>query len=148
MGRLAPSSDGDKRAHRKTTSISSIMDTCDCGLNHALTQPHAMKKYGPEHPDKMTLETRTESFKECGDTIKDKATELAAAGFFFVGQPDKAVCFYCGLGLHHWDPQDDPWREHALHSPRCAHVAKTRGYDFIMQTLSTREDVSPAQWQA
>ncbi|XP_017798737.1 PREDICTED: baculoviral IAP repeat-containing protein 5 [Habropoda laboriosa] len=50
---------------------------------------------------------------------------MAAAGFFAVGgreEPDLAECFICSKELDGWDPDDDPWKEHAKHQPECPFV--------------------------
>lgn len=97
------------------------MDTCDCGLNHSPYITDERKRNGPAHPDKATLESRMDTYKETPITAT-KAVELAEAGFFFFDHPDKTVCFHCGVGLHQWEHQDDPWDEHLRHSPRCTYV--------------------------
>ena len=44
---------------------------------------------------------------------------LAQAGFFYLGQSDQVRCFYCGVGVHTWLPNDDPWEEHAKCYSNC-----------------------------
>lgn len=34
-----------------------------------------------------------------------------------VGVEDKVVCFCCNGGLAVWQPEDDPWEEHAKYFP-------------------------------
>lgn len=48
--------------------------------------------------------------------------ELVKHGFFFVGQGDIVICFSCGLGLHRWQPEDDPRLVHMHWSPDCWHM--------------------------
>jgi hypothetical protein len=31
----------------------------------------------------------------------------------FLGMSDQVKCFYCDGGLKNWQPEDDPWVEHA-----------------------------------
>lgn len=56
---------------------------------------------------------------------------LCEAGFFYTGEEDKAVCFHCGGALHHWDPTDEPWVEHALWFPNCRYVLSVKGQKFV-----------------
>lgn len=34
-----------------------------------------------------------------------------------VGTEDMVLCFYCDGGLKGWQPEEDPWEEHAKHYP-------------------------------
>ena len=40
------------------------------------------------------------------------------------------LCFHCQGGLQNWEPNDDPWEEHAKHFPLCEflNLIKSRGY--------------------
>lgn len=33
------------------------------------------------------------------------------------GVGDRVLCFRCGEGLKDWQPEEDPWEEHAKHYP-------------------------------
>ena len=48
-----------------------------------------------------------------------KPESFASAGFFFSGTADNVMCFWCGLGLNHWETTDDPFTEHVRFTPRC-----------------------------
>ncbi|KAI7794224.1 baculoviral IAP repeat-containing protein 5b [Triplophysa rosa] len=55
---------------------------------------------------------------------------MAKAGFVHCpseNEPDVACCFYCLKELEGWEPDDNPWTEHAKRSPNCAflHLKKT-----------------------
>ncbi|XP_013419082.1 baculoviral IAP repeat-containing protein 3-like, partial [Lingula anatina] len=56
---------------------------------------------------------------------------LAKAGFFYAGISDNVKCFYCDGGLRNWEPQDDPWTEHARWFPFCDFVLQRKGEEFI-----------------
>ncbi|KAJ8309705.1 hypothetical protein KUTeg_011570 [Tegillarca granosa] len=58
------------------------------------------------------------------------------------GVGDKVRCFFCGGGLVNWDPEDEPWTEHARWYPRCVFLRQTKGDDFIfkVQTGITEPD--------
>ena len=45
--------------------------------------------------------------------------EMAEAGFYYLDNSDRAIWFYCGGGLKNWDPNDNPWYEHAKWFPPC-----------------------------
>ena len=32
---------------------------------------------------------------------------------YIAGMSDKVQCFHCGGGLQFWEPEDDPWVDHA-----------------------------------
>lgn len=52
--------------------------------------------------------------------------QLAAAGFYKCNTAkdgsDECVCFYCGKTLGDWDAEDDPFKEHKDHSPKCQFI--------------------------
>jgi baculoviral IAP repeat-containing protein 5 len=53
------------------------------------------------------------------------ARKLAEAGFIFCGSKvdhDLVQCQVCLKNLHGWEKDDDPWTEHAKHSPSCLFV--------------------------
>lgn len=47
------------------------------------------------------------------------------------GVGDHVKCFYCGVHLSNWEPQDEPWEEHARHSPDCKWLLEQKGRRFI-----------------
>lgn len=69
-----------------------------------------------------TLDARLKSFQNWSRNIKQQPKELAECGFYFSGVDDKVICFYCGIGLHHWLPEDNPWIEHAIHRSDCTYL--------------------------
>ncbi|XP_078288786.1 baculoviral IAP repeat-containing protein 2 [Panthera onca] len=46
-------------------------------------------------------------------------SELARAGFYYIGPGDKVACFACGGTLSNWEPKDDALSEHRRHFPNC-----------------------------
>lgn len=44
---------------------------------------------------------------------------------------DQVRCFHCDGGLRHWNPDDDPWTEHARWFPRCSFVNLVKGQEFV-----------------
>ncbi|NWW87348.1 XIAP ligase, partial [Rhynochetos jubatus] len=57
--------------------------------------------------------------------------QLAAAGFYSIGNGDHVVCFHCGGGLQEWKKNEDPWDQHAKWFPGCAFVRKEKGLEYI-----------------
>lgn len=52
--------------------------------------------------------------------------------FSFITELDDLVrCFQCGVGLRNWDPEDEPWVEHARWMPLCPFVVANNSMEFI-----------------
>lgn len=58
-------------------------------------------------------------------------TRLATAGFYSTGTGDEVLCFRCGGGLRDWQPEEDPWEEHAKHYPGCRFLLAEKGQEFV-----------------
>lgn len=56
---------------------------------------------------------------------------LARAGFYSTGTGDEVLCFYCGGALKSWQPEEDPWEEHAQHYPGCRFLLMEKGEEFV-----------------
>lgn len=72
-------------------------------------------------------------------------SDLAKAGFYYVGPLDRVACFACGGQLGNWDPEDDAMSEHRRHFPSCPFVKNLYGdlpsfsvANLRMQTHSAR----------
>lgn len=87
--------------------------------------------YRPEYPRFKHLSARLRSFDTWPVGIAQKRKPLADAGFIYFGVSDTLVCYHCGVSLGAWEPNDDPWIEHAKKSPYCQHVIMIKGVDFI-----------------
>ncbi|KAI5620628.1 E3 ubiquitin-protein ligase XIAP, partial [Silurus asotus] len=77
-----------------------------------------------------------ESFEERLESYRDRAhpishERLARAGFFSTGLQDSVICFKCGGRLKNWQPDEDPWEEHAKHYPGCSFLLTEKGQEFI-----------------
>ena len=69
--------------------------------------------------------------------------------FFCIGAgySDCCRCFYCGGGLKNWEPDDDPWVEHARWFKDCPYLLTSKGKGFIeavqsLASTSTGQTVS------
>ncbi|XP_033106383.1 uncharacterized protein LOC117108478 [Anneissia japonica] len=71
--------------------------------------------------------------------IKPDKKLLAKAGFFFQGSGDYVECFYCGLGLDAWEPNDDPFYEHAKYADECTWLEGMEGKAFITKSKQRYE---------
>ncbi|XP_077466480.1 E3 ubiquitin-protein ligase XIAP-like [Stigmatopora argus] len=56
---------------------------------------------------------------------------LARAGFYSTGTGDRVMCFRCGGGLKSWQPDEDPWEEHAKSYPGCSFLLEEKGQEYI-----------------
>ncbi|KAK7605494.1 hypothetical protein V9T40_007352 [Parthenolecanium corni] len=85
----------------------------------------------PVFPLYSTHSDRLKTFSNWPLESRLSPEALSEAGFFYTGEQDRAACFQCGGALHHWDPTDDPWVEHALWFPNCKYVQSIKGQKFI-----------------
>ncbi|KAH9525181.1 hypothetical protein Btru_000550 [Bulinus truncatus] len=51
--------------------------------------------------------------------FKNKAADLAGAGFYYTGSGGRIRCYHCGLGFKDWQQNDDIVAEHSRHTPSC-----------------------------
>ncbi|TKC40003.1 hypothetical protein EI555_001659, partial [Monodon monoceros] len=72
-------------------------------------------------------------------------TDLAKAGFYYIGPGDRVACFACGGKLSNWEPKDDAMSEHLRHFPNCPFLGSqlqgTSRYtvsNLSMQTYAAR----------
>ncbi|XP_066570775.1 E3 ubiquitin-protein ligase XIAP isoform X2 [Amia ocellicauda] len=56
---------------------------------------------------------------------------LAQAGFYYRGVEDRVTCFNCNGGLKDWQPDEDPWEEHAKYYPGCSFLLSEKGQEFV-----------------
>ena len=87
--------------------------------------------YSIRYPEYKTVEKRLKSFESWPLNDKQNKEDLVLCGFFYTGQQDIVRCFSCDIGLAEWDETDEPWSEHARHSPHCKYLKKFKGQDFI-----------------
>ena len=48
-----------------------------------------------------------------------------------IGISDQVLCFYCEGGLQNWEPNDDPWEEHAKHFPGCGYLNLMKSTSYV-----------------
>lgn len=74
-------------------------------------------------PRYVSFLDRIKSFANWPPAIKQKPSELSAAGLYYTGMGDRVICFQCGQGIRHWEKNDVPYIEHYRCSPMC-HFAR------------------------
>uniref|UniRef100_A0A8C8RAG4 RING-type E3 ubiquitin transferase n=1 Tax=Pelusios castaneus TaxID=367368 RepID=A0A8C8RAG4_9SAUR len=67
-------------------------------------------------------EKRLRTFQQWPESSPVSATDLAKAGFFFLGPGDRVQCFCCGGILRSWEAEDQPMREHQKFFPTCKFI--------------------------
>ena len=65
-------------------------------------------------------------------------------GTVFTGHDDIVLCFFCGLAIHRWGPEDDPRTAHARWSSSCSHLWAVEQPSFILRILRELENVGAA----
>nr|XP_026693981.1 baculoviral IAP repeat-containing protein 2-like [Ciona intestinalis] len=68
--------------------------------------------------------------------LQEILEQIAKAGFYYLGDRDRVKCWYCNRGLQNWDPDDEPWTEHAKWFPICQFVLQQKGPDFVQRIVS------------
>ena len=90
----------------------------------------------PKYSYYLRLQSRIDSFSvevwhqhpiSRTDSPLLKPDSLAKAGFYYSGTDDNVMCFWCGLGLNHWEVTDDPIAEHVRYAPRCTWLLRLLG---------------------
>ncbi|XP_071394537.1 E3 ubiquitin-protein ligase XIAP [Centroberyx affinis] len=76
-----------------------------------------------------SFEERLNSFAGVQHPIDHE--RLARAGFYSAGAGDRVLCFRCGGGVKSWQPEEDPWEEHAKHYPGCSFLLAEKGQEFV-----------------
>ncbi|CAG5129522.1 unnamed protein product [Candidula unifasciata] len=97
------------------------------------------------YPLFSSAEARRQSFTSWSRTHSHRPEDLVAAGFFYAGYADCVRCFYCGLGLKYWRPNDIPAYQHARYRPHCVYNRLYKGQDYIdrvQQDLQVRPLIS------
>lgn len=103
----------------------------------------------PKHPEYSNLNDRINTFpsdRQNDTSIHPTVKEFAECGFFShsvispnppisTDQPahtDIVSCFFCGITLARWNPDDDVWMEHAKVSKElCGYLIYQKGVDCV-----------------
>ncbi|CAC5382816.1 XIAP [Mytilus coruscus] len=101
----------------------------DCDVSKTFLQPP--QGFVFKYESYSSYEVRLKTFDKWKFGEKQNPRNLSESGYFYTGEGDIVRCFCCDLGLAEWDESDDPWTEHARHSPRCWFLLRTKGKDFV-----------------
>ncbi|KYQ54909.1 Apoptosis 1 inhibitor [Trachymyrmex zeteki] len=85
----------------------------------------------PKHPEYASYAARLASYDRWPKAMSQTKEELATAGFYYTGSGDQTLCYHCGGGLRDWEPNDDPWVEHAKWFEYCPYLLLTKGMEFV-----------------
>ncbi|XP_028048549.1 death-associated inhibitor of apoptosis 1 [Monomorium pharaonis] len=96
-------------------------------VNHILRELASESK----HPEYASYPARLASFDSWPKAMSQTTEKLVAAGFYYTGSSDETLCYHCGLGLKDWEPQDDPWVQHAKWFKYCRYLILAKGTKFI-----------------
>lgn len=99
----------------------------------------------PKNPAMSHVDSRRSSFQNATHQFPLSVEQLAEAGFYYVGISDYLKCFHCDIGLCSWEAGDDPWIEHALHSPECSYLRLNKGQEFINACLRKKKSEQNAR---
>jgi hypothetical protein len=102
---------------------------------HYMNELGIQTHHGPMHPKYSTVESRLRTFTDWPPDMSQTPQQLAQAGFYHIGTNDQVRCFYCGGGLRHWEPGDDPWIEHARWFSQCGYVRLVKGDEFVQLSI-------------
>ncbi|XP_076466814.1 uncharacterized protein LOC143298036 [Babylonia areolata] len=87
-------------------------------------------------PSNATVTARMASFMGCWPTRGVPShRRMVLAGFYYLGIADSVRCFYCGITLKGWEPNDDPWETHVRFRFSCDYVKAVRGEDYVRETV-------------
>lgn len=75
-----------------------------------------------EEPQMRQEVERLQTFQNWPADAAVSSSDLARAGFFFLGSGDKVQCFCCGGVLRYWVDGDCPAAEHKRHFPTCSFI--------------------------
>ena len=90
----------------------------------------------PKNSNYKTLQSRIDSFDvdawrqhliSRANSPHLMPESFARAGFYYSGTADNVMCFWCGLGLNHWEATDYPVNEHVRFTPRCTWLLRSLG---------------------
>ncbi|XP_021348804.1 baculoviral IAP repeat-containing protein 7-like [Mizuhopecten yessoensis] len=95
------------------------------------TSTGSLETVSPKYQQFAILATRLTSYSHWPQHLKQRPEDLAKAGLFYEGTNDYVRCFHCAGGLREWDPEDDPFYEHARWFPFCPFMRLVKGDKYI-----------------
>ncbi|KAK9298200.1 hypothetical protein QLX08_008365 [Tetragonisca angustula] len=96
---------------------------------------------GPVHPEYVSYDARLRTFASWPKFMAQTKEQLAGAGFYYTGKGDQTLCYHCGGGLKDWEPDNDPWEQHAKWFSKCCYLLMVQGQDYVNKI--TGQHISP-----
>ena len=75
--------------------------------------------------------------------VAPRVDHLVESGFYYTGENDSVLCFWCGLGLDHWERGAVPDTEHTRFSPRCSWLLRHIGRPAVRRLLLNGMRLNP-----
>jgi len=113
-------------------------------ISESLEELGITKHQAPRYATYATRDARLKSFTHWPSHLKQTPRMMAEAGFFYLGVNDHVKCFHCDGGLRNWEPNDDPWMEHAQWFPRCGYLILVKGDQYIKDVAESMPSPSAA----
>lgn len=85
----------------------------------------------PKHPQFANYDARLRTFETWPISMSQTKEQLASAGFYYTGNSDQTLCYYCGGGLKDWESEDEPWEQHAKWFSKCCYLLTVKGQDYV-----------------
>lgn len=97
-----------------------------------------------KYPEYESNEDRLRTYESWSKLMPPSKEQLSAAGFYYTGRGDQVLCYHCGVGVKDWEPDDDPWEQHAIWFPNCNYLLIAKGREYVKNIAgqSSSEDVS------
>ncbi|XP_076245581.1 baculoviral IAP repeat-containing protein 8 isoform X2 [Calliopsis andreniformis] len=96
---------------------------------------------GPVHSEYASYDARLRTFDTWPKFMPQTKQRLADAGFYYTGKADQTLCYHCGGGLKDWEPEDDPWEQHAKWFSKCFYLLMVKGQEYVSKI--TGQHISP-----
>ncbi|KAG7201967.1 hypothetical protein KM043_004667 [Ampulex compressa] len=127
-----PGSGPDCHSFSNDLQLPSTAKLCCLGLG---------RPKGPTHPEYASYDARLRTFESWPKSMPQTKEQLADAGFYYTGKGDQTLCYYCGGGLKDWEPEDDPWEQHAKWFSKCYYLLMVQGQEYVNKI--TGQHMSP-----
>ncbi|XP_059614749.1 putative inhibitor of apoptosis [Phlebotomus argentipes] len=89
--------------------------------------------------------SREATFKNWPQQLNPSPKELVEAGFIYKDRNDIVKCISCKVRLGGWQPDDDPWVEHAKANASCEYLIHHKGENFAQEALEQQNPSADAE---
>ncbi|OWF51547.1 putative inhibitor of apoptosis isoform X1 [Mizuhopecten yessoensis] len=135
----APSDETQTVESRDQSGRGNMYNTNHDSISHTRTNETStgtLETVPPKYQQFSVLATRLNSYRHWPKHLKQRPEDLAKAGLFYEGKNDYVRCFHCAGGMREWDPEDEPFYEHARWFPFCPFMKLIKGDKYIMGVQS------------